>query len=64
MIQKLNVKAICDMANNLVSDNNTEEKSALYNFYNGEVLNKRELQSIIDFLNKKRVAQLSSVVWQ
>jgi hypothetical protein len=56
MIQKLNVKAICDMANNLVSDNNTEEKSALYNFYNGEVLNKRELQSIIDFLNKKRVA--------
>jgi hypothetical protein len=56
MIQKLNIKVLCDMANKLVSDNDTVEKDALFNFYKGEVLNKMELQSIINFLNKKRVA--------
>jgi len=53
MIQKLNVKAICHLAQKQVSENDTEVKLALSNFYKGEVLNKRELQSIIDFLNNR-----------
>jgi len=53
MIQKLNIKAICHVAQKHVSKSDIEVERALSNYYKGEVLNKKELQSIIDFLNNR-----------